>query len=144
MRIEDGDVAEDLVHLAASSCSSRPLISRNPDGVAWFQDLLRRTLALGYDGWMHDFGEYVRATPWRFATAGAATKLHNAFPVLSAQGRARSSREGEARTISCSSCAPATRGTQRWVPAVWSGDAEATFDETQGLPSVLRGGLNLG
>jgi alpha-D-xyloside xylohydrolase len=30
------------------------------------------------------------------------------------------------------------------VPAVWGGDPEATFDETQGLPAMLRGGLNLG
>ncbi len=35
-------------------------------------------------------------------------------------------------------------GTQQYVPAVWGGDAEATFDDTQGLPSVLRGGLDLG
>ena len=26
---------------------------------------------------------------------------------------------------------------------MWSGDPEATFDDTQGLPAMLRGGLNL-
>jgi alpha-glucosidase (family GH31 glycosyl hydrolase) len=34
-------------------------------------------------------------------------------------------------------------GTQAYAPAVWGGDAEASFDETQGLPSAVRGGLNL-
>jgi alpha-glucosidase len=34
-------------------------------------------------------------------------------------------------------------GTQAYTPAVWGGDPEATFDETQGLPSMLRGGVNL-
>jgi alpha-glucosidase (family GH31 glycosyl hydrolase) len=35
-------------------------------------------------------------------------------------------------------------GSQALVPMVWGGDPEATFDETQGMPASLRGGLNLG
>src|SRR6185295_20031858 len=35
-------------------------------------------------------------------------------------------------------------GTQAFAPVVWGGDAEADFDDTQGLPSVVRGGVNLG
>src|SRR5262249_53976469 len=34
-------------------------------------------------------------------------------------------------------------GTQEYVPAVWGGDGEADFDETLGLPSSVRGGVNL-
>src|SRR5262249_29956789 len=114
----------------------------NDDAVAWFQTLLQRTLDLGYDGWMHDFGEYVGRS-WRAHDGSNGTELHNPFPVLSAKAahdfleRARPNdylffvRSGGA-------------GTQQYVPAVWGGDAEATFDDTQGIPSSLRSGLNLG
>ncbi|HSO34813.1 MAG TPA: TIM-barrel domain-containing protein [Labilithrix sp.] len=113
-----------------------------PEAVAWFQDLLRRSLALGYDGWMHDFGEYVRR-PWRFADGRNGEAVHNEFPVLSAKA-AHDLLVAERRDDFLFFVRSGYTGTQQYVPAVWGGDAEATFDETQGLPSALRGGLNLG
>ncbi len=114
----------------------------NEAAVSWFQDLLRRTLALGYDGWMHDFGEYVRRT-WKFADGRRGDEMHNAFPVLSAKA-AYELLSKERPNDFLFFVRSGYTGTQQWVPAVWSGDPEATFDETQGLPSVVRGGLNLG
>ncbi|MCW5836837.1 MAG: hypothetical protein KIS78_30860 [Labilithrix sp.] len=113
-----------------------------PEAVAWFHDLLRRTLALGYDGWMHDFGEYVRRT-WTFADGRKGDELHNAFPVLSAKA-AYDLLAKERPDDFLFFVRSGYTGTQQWVPAVWSGDPEATFDETQGLPAMVRGGLNLG
>lgn len=113
-----------------------------PEAVAWFQDLLRRSLALGYDGWMHDFGEYVRR-PWRFANGQGGEAMHNQFPVLSAKA-AHDLLVAEKRDDFLFFVRSGYTGTQQYVPAVWGGDPEATFDETQGLPSMLRGGLNLG
>jgi sulfoquinovosidase len=113
-----------------------------PEAVAWFQDLLRRSLALGYDGWMHDFGEYVRR-PWRFANGKNGEEMHNQFPVLSAKA-AHDLLVAEKRDDFLFFVRSGYTGTQQYVPAVWGGDPEATFDETQGLPSMLRGGLNLG
>ncbi|MBK6460756.1 MAG: hypothetical protein IPF92_07080 [Myxococcales bacterium] len=55
-----------------------------PEGVAWFQSLLRRPLALGYDGWMHDFGEYTERR-WRAKDGRTGVELHNLYPVLSAK-----------------------------------------------------------
>jgi alpha-glucosidase (family GH31 glycosyl hydrolase) len=110
--------------------------------VAWFQDLLRRTLALGYDGWMHDFGEYVRRS-WTFGDGRKGDELHNAFPVLSAKA-AYELLSRERPNDFLFFVRSGYTGTQQWVPAVWSGDPEATFDETQGLPAMVRGGLNLG
>ncbi len=114
----------------------------NPRAVDWFQELLGRAIALGYDGWMHDFGEYVKPG-WTAQDGRTGAELHNAFPVLSAKAahdlvtRVRPNdflfyvRSGYI-------------GTAQYVPAVWGGDPEATFDETQGLPAALRSGLNLG
>ena len=113
-----------------------------PEAVAWFQDLLRRSLALGYDGWMHDFGEYVRR-PWKFADGRNGEALHNEFPVLSAKA-AHDLLVKERPNDFLFFVRSGYTGTQQYVPAVWGGDPEASFDDTQGLPSSLRGGLNLG
>ena len=113
-----------------------------PEAVAWFQDLLRRTLALGYDGWMHDFGEYVRR-PWRFGDGRNGEAVHNEFSVLSAKA-AHDLLTKERPNDFLFFVRSGYTGTQQYVPAVWGGDPEATFDETQGLPAMLRGGLNLG
>jgi alpha-glucosidase (family GH31 glycosyl hydrolase) len=113
-----------------------------PEAVAWFQDLLRRSLALGYDGWMHDFGEYVRR-PWRFADGRNGEAVHNQFPVLSAKA-AHDLLVAEKKDDFLFFVRSGYTGTAQYVPAVWGGDAEATFDDTQGIPSALRSGLNLG
>lgn len=113
----------------------------NPDAVAWFQSLLQRTLDHGYDGWMHDFGEYTARDATAF-DGRRGDELHNAFPVLSAKAAhdlLEEQRPGDYLFFVRSGGS----GTQAYVPAVWGGDAEATFDETQGLPSAVRGGLNL-
>ncbi len=113
----------------------------NPAAVSWFQDLLRRTLALGYDGWMHDFGEYVPRDAVLF-DGRRGDEFHNAFPVLSAKAAhelMEKERPGDYLFFVRSGGA----GTQRYTPAVWGGDAEATFDDTQGLPSAVRSGVSL-
>ncbi len=112
------------------------------EAVAWFQDLLRRTLAIGYDGWMHDFGEYTRR-PWKFSDGRNGEAVHNEFPVLSAKA-AHDMLVKERGNDFLFFVRSGYTGTQQYVPAVWSGDPEATFDETQGIPAMLRGGINLG
>ncbi|MCA9644861.1 MAG: hypothetical protein KC492_29435, partial [Myxococcales bacterium] len=113
----------------------------NPEAVKWFQSLLQRTLDLGYDGWMHDFGEYIPRDAVMF-DGRRGDEVHNEFPVLSAKAAyelMEKQRPGDYLYFVRSGGS----GTQAFTPAVWGGDAEATFDETQGLPSAVRGGLNL-
>lgn len=137
----DGKIAE--THFISGAPQQLATIDlTNPQAFLWFQDLLRRTLALGYDGWMHDFGEYVRR-PWRFHDGRTGDAVHNEFPVLSAKAAhdlLTKERPGDFLFF----VRAGYTGTQQYVPAVWGGDPEATFDETQGLPAMLRGGLNLG
>ena len=113
----------------------------NPDAFTWFQSLLKRSLDLGYDGWMHDFGEYIPrdAVLW---DGRRGDEFHNAFPVLSAKA-AHDLMEKERPGDYLFFVRSGGSGTQQYVPAVWGGDAEATFDESQGLPSTVRAGLNL-
>jgi len=137
----EGDIGETFF-ISGDAQTLATIDLTNMDAVAWFQDLLRRTLALGYDGWMHDFGEYVRRA-WKFADGRRGDELHNAFPVLSAKA-AYDLLSKERPDDFLFFVRSGYTGSQQFVPAVWSGDPEATFDETQGLPSVVRGGLNLG
>jgi len=137
----DGALAETFF-ISGEPQSLATIDLTRPAAVAWFQDMLRRTLALGYDGWMHDFGEYVRRT-WRFGDGRNGEAVHNEFPVLSAKAAhdlLQQERPGDFLFFVRSGYT----GTQQYVPAVWSGDPEATFDETQGIPAMLRGGLDLG
>lgn len=113
----------------------------NPDAVAWFQGILKRTLDMGYDGWMHDFGEYIRRDAV-FFDGRRGDEVHNEFPVLSAKA-AHDLMERERPNDYLFFVRSGYAGTQKFVPAVWGGDAEATFDESQGLPSTVRAGLNL-
>lgn len=113
----------------------------DPAAVSWFEGLLSRSFALGYDGWMHDFGEYVARTS-RFADGRTGDELHNAYPVLSARAAsdAVQAHGGDAHVFTRSGYT----GSQQWVLENWGGDPEASFDDTIGLPGLLRGGLNLG
>lgn len=113
----------------------------NPDAVAWYQGLLRRTLDLGYDGWMHDFGEYTPRDAV-FFDGRRGDEVHDEYPVLSAKA-AHDLLEKERPNDYLFFVRSGYKGTQQYVPAVWGGDAEATFDDSQGLPSSVRGGLNL-
>jgi len=114
----------------------------NPAGEAWFHTLLQRSVDLGYDGWMHDFGEYTARDVTAF-DGRTGEELHNAYPVLSARAAHRfweATRPGDYLFFVRSGYT----GSQAFIPAVWSGDPEGSFDQVQGLPSMLRGGVNLG
>jgi alpha-glucosidase len=137
----DGTIGETFF-ISGQSQTLATIDLTTPKGVAWFQDLLRRTVALGYDGWMHDFGEYVRR-PWKFGDGRNGEAVHNEFPVLSAKA-AFDLMSVEKPNDFLYYVRSGYTGTQQWAPGIWSGDPEATFDETQGLVANLRAGLNLG
>jgi alpha-glucosidase len=112
----------------------------SPAATTWFQSLLQRTLALGYDGWMHDFGEYT-ARDAVFSDGRTGYELHDLYPVLSAQAAAGLLNAQKPDSVFFTRSGYI--GTQQYAPITWSGDAEADFDDTQGLPSAVRGGINL-
>ncbi len=110
----------------------------NPQAVEWFKGLLSRTLDAGYDGWMHDFGEYVNRTS-RFSNGATGEDEHNRFPVRSAKA-CFDLLQGTDKLCFIRS---GYTGSQAYAFDVWGGDPEASFDDAVGLPAMLRGGLNL-
>ncbi len=127
--------------ISGSLLQVSPVDLTNPDAVTWFQSLLKRTLDLGYDGWMHDFGEYTPRDAV-FFDGRRGDEMHDEYPVLSAKA-AHDLMVAERPNDFLFFVRSGYSGTQAFVPAVWGGDAEATFDTTQGIPSAVRGGVNL-
>jgi alpha-glucosidase (family GH31 glycosyl hydrolase) len=86
----------------------------NPGAREWYRGLLRRTLALGYDGWMHDFGEYVPRGA-RFFDGRRGEEVHNPYPRLSAE-LAREVLQEALPDDTSSSCGRGGRARRPWCP----------------------------
>lgn len=114
----------------------------NPDAVAWYQGLLRWGLDLGYDGWMYDFGEYVQPDDLAFDGRDGRA-FHNALPPLY-QRAAHELLEAERPRDYLFFARSGYTGSQAVTPVFWSGDPAASFESTDGLPSMVRASLNLG
>jgi dihydroxyacetone kinase phosphoprotein-dependent L subunit len=113
----------------------------NPEAKAWWQSLLRFILIdLGYDGWMHDFGEAIPEGV--VANNGLkGNELHNIYPVMYQQA---------AREV-CLQVKPDASfyarsgftGSQTWLTAAWTGDQICTWEKVVGLSSALTACLSL-
>jgi alpha-glucosidase (family GH31 glycosyl hydrolase) len=109
---------------------------------AFFAAELERALALGYDGWMWDFGEYV--APEALTSDGrSGEEYHNRYPVeydRAGHDALEARRPGEWFFFARSGYT----GSQQWTPFVWGGDPEASFSDALGVPSVVRAAINMG
>jgi alpha-glucosidase len=115
----------------------------HPGARAWMAGYLRRALALGIDGWMADFGEWL---PWdaKIAAPEGAPRWHNRYPVE----WARLNREaGLAERPGGDFVIFARSGfahSGHHVDLVWGGDQNTSWKPDDGLPSVVPAGLSLG
>ncbi|MFW6049840.1 MAG: TIM-barrel domain-containing protein [Myxococcota bacterium] len=109
----------------------------------WYQDKLDWALDLGYDGWMYDFGEYVQ--PETLAANGmTGEELHNLYPVLYQRAAHEALEESPIAGAWLAFARSGYTGSQQWAPMIWSGDPAASFEDSDGLPSMPRAGINLG
>lgn len=140
--VKSPDGSPALVTLISGSPLQVAMIDfTSPAATDWYKSLLQRTVDIGYDGWMHDFGEYVPRTG-RLFDGRRGEVLHNPYPRLSAKA-AREVLQAAKPDDHLFFVRAGYTGSQAYVPAVWGGDAETSFDETQGIPSTIRSGLNL-
>lgn len=115
------------------------------DAVAWAQDVFRQGIAMGVDGWMADFAEWL---PTDALLGGGADALgyHNRYPVDWARLNrdllaAESERDGVERLFFVRA---AWLGSQPLVSVVWAGDQQTDFSPGDGYPSVIPIGIGLG
>ncbi|HOX42603.1 MAG TPA: glycoside hydrolase family 31 protein [Myxococcota bacterium] len=117
----------------------------SPAAVAWTKQKHRDGLALGADGYMADFAEWLPPDAV-LASGEDAALAHNLYPVayqrlnkeLLDELRAE---DGIERLFFVRS---AYLGSQPLVSVLWAGDQLTDFSQGDGLPSVIPMGLNLG
>jgi alpha-glucosidase len=141
VKLPDGTEFDTLV-VSAGPQTVATIDMTNPGAVTWFGTLLQRSIDIGYDGFMLDFGEYLPADATLFdGTVG--WEAHNAFPI--AQQKATFDYMSKAKPNDFMFFARSGyTGTQAFATVQWSGDADASFDHTTGLPGQVRAGINAG
>lgn len=103
---------------------------------------LDRALALGYDGWMWDFGEYVAPTALT-SDGRSGEEYHNRYPVEYDQA-GHDALEARRPGNWFFFARAGYTGAQQYTPFVWGGDPEASFSDSLGVPSVVRAAINMG
>ncbi len=109
----------------------------------WYQDSFDWALSLGYAGWMYDFGEYVMAES--VASNGMTwEELHNLYPVLYARAAHERLEAGPYAGDWLAFMRSGYTGSSAFAPMVWAGDPAASFEDPDGLPSMVPAGINIG
>ncbi len=115
----------------------------NADAVGSFTSQFQHAFDLGYSGWMYDFGEYVQ--PDVVASNGmTGEQFHNLFPVLYDKAGHDALEAGPHKGDWYFFARSGYTGSSQYVPVVWSGDPDASFDDANGLPAMVRAGVNMG
>lgn len=114
----------------------------NPQALAWVQSFMEKAVALGMDGWMVDYGEWL---PYDAVVHGGrwGDVAHNLYPGewkranLELMQRLR-----PAGDFVLFSRAGHT-GSASLTQVHWAGDQEASFDPYDGLQTVVPAGISL-
>lgn len=114
----------------------------NHDACVWYKDIIKRNmLAIGLDGWMADFGEYL--PPDGELHKGLDPYLeHNRYPVRWAELNAQAVREAGREQETVYFCRSGFTGSAPYIPLVWAGDQAVNFLKDSGLPSVVPAGIS--
>ncbi len=113
----------------------------NPQAVDWWQRTITGAVRTqGFDGWMEDFGEWVRETD-RFQ-AGTGHTLSELYPLLYHKITAQIAQGLNPAVVSFSRSG--SPGSQAFSPALWGADQSADWTRDYGLPSVVTAGITAG
>lgn len=123
----------------------------NPAAAAWWATQLQRSSSLGFEAFMHDYGEFVTQA-MVFANGQPPELVHNAYPVLYHQA-ARRAVDGFAAAHpgfdpffyvrSGYSALGSGHGVTAFTPGVFPGDETTDWSVASGLASVVPAMLNL-
>jgi alpha-glucosidase (family GH31 glycosyl hydrolase) len=104
---------------------------------------MRAAMALGADGWMNDFAEWLPTDS--INAAGSGMGRHNRYPVLW-QEVAREAIDGapDGRSDRLFFGRSGWLGTPALADVIWAGDQRTTMDVDDGLPTIVPIGIGLG
>jgi alpha-D-xyloside xylohydrolase len=114
----------------------------NPEAAAWWEGMLRRILRdYDFDGWMEDFGEWVKDDD-RFAAGRTGRVMATLYPLFYHKISYEISRQVKPDVVEYSrSGAP---GSQAFSRVLWGGDQTPDWSMDHGLPSVVTAGITAG
>jgi alpha-glucosidase len=109
----------------------------NPDAVKWAVGKLSAAIALGADGWMGDYGEWLPTDA--LLTGGIGIDLHNTYPLLwqQAQRQALDTAIAADGVERLSFVRSGWLGTAALADVFWAGDQRTDFEVDDGMPTVL-------
>ena len=114
----------------------------NPTASAWWKDQVRRAIRLGADAFKADGGEGSFIGDARFADGTPADLMRTRYSVLYNQAL-ESLIQGDLHGDGVLLSRSGSVGSHN-LPFLWAGDNESNFGQENGLPSVVRAGLNAG
>ncbi|MBE3555551.1 MAG: hypothetical protein IMW91_00505 [Firmicutes bacterium] len=112
-------------------------------GRAFSREILAEGIRMGFDGWMADFGEYVPPDA-RLHDGERGWEAHNQYPLWWAQVNRDALQADPPDQGVVFFMRAAWLGSQRFVPVIWGGDANMSFERYDGLPSQVRAALTAG
>jgi alpha-glucosidase (family GH31 glycosyl hydrolase) len=116
----------------------------DPGGVAWAVGKMKAAIALGADGWMGDYAEWLPTDA--VMTGGIGLDLHDTYPVLwqTAQRQALDDAMKADGIERLSFVRSGWLGTAPLADVFWAGDQRTDFQVDDGMPTVLPIGIGVG
>lgn len=116
----------------------------NPDAVAWAAGKMKAAIALGADGFMGDYGEWLPTDA--VLAGGRGIDLHDEYPVLwqKAQRLALDEATSADGIERLSFVRSGWLGTPQLADVFWAGDQRTDFEPDDGLPTILPIGIGVG
>lgn len=114
----------------------------HPEARDWAAGKLRDAVDLGADGWMGDFAEWMPTDG--LTHAGPSLDQHNDYPIAWQRVQREvldSVNDGVDRLFFARS---GWFGTPQLADVVWAGDQRTSFQEDDGLPTIMPIGIGLG
>jgi alpha-glucosidase len=116
----------------------------NPAAFDWAVSKMAAALALGADGWMGDYGEWLPTDAT--LTGGSGLDLHSTYPLLwqQAQRKALDTAIAKDGVERLSFVRSGSLGSAPLVDVFWAGDQRTDFEVDDGLPTVVPIGVGVG
>jgi alpha-glucosidase (family GH31 glycosyl hydrolase) len=114
----------------------------NPAARTWAIGKMQAAIALGADGWMNDFGEWLPTDG--ITAAGPSLDHHNVYPVAwqqTARDAIDGVNDGQERLFFSRS---GWFGTAPLIDVMWAGDQRTDFESDDGLPTILPIAIGMG
>lgn len=107
----------------------------NPDAMNWAAGKMKASIALGADGWMGDFAEWLPADA--VTAEGPSLPQHNRYPVLWQQAQRQAIDTVGDKVERLDFVRSGWFGTPQLADVFWPGDQQTDWAADDGLPTVL-------